>query len=128
MSYRQRNGTLVLTDVSVVAARGNTNRQRLMTKTGVLAKAREVKKRKENEAHAKANKAKFIPLVFEARGGFGEDAIKFFKSAARANRAFERSIQPWEYNSHFQYYTKAVSVALARGSAQNLALALKYSK
>ena len=128
MSYRQRNGTLVLTDVSVVAARGNTNRQRLMTKTGVLAKAREVKKRKENDAHAKANKAKFIPLVFEARGGFGEDAIKFFKSAARANRTFERSIQPWEYNSHFQYYTKAVSVALARGSAQNLALALKYSK
>ena len=94
MSYRQRNGTLVLADVSVVAARGSANRQRLMTKTGVLAKAREAKKRKENDAQAKANKAKFIPLVVEARGGFGEDAIKFFKSGWRA-RTFERSIQPW---------------------------------
>jgi len=93
MSYRQRNGTLVLTDVSVVAARGSANRQRLMTKMGVLAKAREVKKRKENEAHAKANKAKFIPLVFEARGGFGEDAISFFKSAARANSTAPSSVR-----------------------------------
>jgi hypothetical protein len=108
----------------VAAARSNINRNDLMTKVCVLAKAREAKKRKEN----KANKAKFIPLVFEARGGFGEAAIKFFKSAARAHRTFERSIQPWEYNSHFQYYTKAVSVALARGSAQNLALALKLSR
>jgi hypothetical protein len=32
---------------------------------------------------AKANKAKFIPLVFEARGGFGEAAVQFFKSAAQ---------------------------------------------
>ena len=44
--------------------------------------SREVKKRKENDDNAKANKAKFIPLMFEARGGFGEYAIKFFKSAA----------------------------------------------
>ena len=38
MSYWQRNGTLVLTDASVVAARGSANRQCLMTKTGVLAR------------------------------------------------------------------------------------------
>ena len=39
-------------------------------------------------------------MRFEARGGFGEDTIKFFKPAARANRtAFERLIQSWEYNS-----------------------------
>ena len=97
-----------------------------MTQTGVLTKVREVKM----QDHAKGNKAKSIPLVFEARGGFGDDAIKFFNSdvTCRANRTFERSIQPWEYNSHFQYYTKAVSVALAWGSAQTRALTLKSNE
>jgi hypothetical protein len=91
MSYLQRDDTLVLTDISVAAARSNINRNDLITKIRVLAKAWEVKKRKENVDRAKANKAKFIPLVFEARGGLGEADIKFFKSATRANRTFERS-------------------------------------
>lgn len=128
MSYRDLQGGLTLVDVSVASARTGVNRPALMTQTLVLAKKRERKKRSENVDRAKANAAAFTPLVFEARGGFGESALKYFKQAARANRTFDSAIQPWEYNCHFQYYTKAVSVALIRGSAQNLALAFKLSR
>ena len=62
-----------------------------------------------------------------ARCGFGDATVKFLKAAGKANRTYDRSIQPWEYNSHFQYYMKATSVALVRGSAQNLLLALQRS-
>ena len=118
--YRNARNKLVFTDVSVIAARGSANRQHLMTKSLVLAKAREKQKRSENDDRAKRNSADFIPLVFEARGGFGDAALK-------ADRTYDRSIQPWEYNSNFQYYMKAISVALIRGSAQNLLLALQRS-
>jgi hypothetical protein len=70
---------------------------------------------------AKANKAKLIPLVFETRAGFGEVAVNFL-------RVGPRSIQIWEYNSHFQYYTKEVSVALARGSATNPCAGIEVSR
>jgi hypothetical protein len=53
MFYRQRDDTLVLTDVSVAAARSNINRNDLITKIRALA-AREAKKRKENVDRAKA--------------------------------------------------------------------------
>jgi hypothetical protein len=72
----------------VAAARSNINHTDLMAKVCTLAKARECEKRKETVDRAKANKAKFIPLVFEAR-------------------------EVGHYNSHFQYYKKTVSVALA---------------
>ena len=125
--YRNARNKLVFTDVSVIAARGSANRQHLMTKSLVLAKAREKQKRSENDDRAKRNSADFIPLVFEARGGFGDATVKFLKAAAKANHTYDRSIQFWEYNSHFQYYMKAISVALIRGSAQNLLLALQRS-
>ena len=75
-----------------------------MTKSLVLAKVREKQKHSEHDdcAERKSLGGYFIPLVFEARGGFSETAVKFLKAAAKANRTYDRSIQPWEYNSHFQ--------------------------
>eukprot|EP00045_Choanoeca_perplexa_P013167 m.147466 g.147466 ORF g.147466 m.147466 type:complete len:262 (-) comp16261_c0_seq3:45-830(-) len=127
MSFRDRNEQLILTDVSVIASRSGINREQLMSQSLVLAHQREKDKRTQNNGWARRNSAKFIPVVFEARGGFGPAAVQLLKYAARGNRTFEVSMHPWEYNSHFQYYMKAVSVALIRGSAQNLLLAMQRS-
>jgi len=63
--YRNARNKLGFTDVSVIAARGNANRQHLMTKSLVLAKVCEKQQRSENDDHAKHNSADFVPLVFE---------------------------------------------------------------